>query len=270
MTIRKQAERLWIETFGDDETFVRRFFAQYYGKDNFFCIDQEGELKAMLFATPYTLRISGREYPACYLSGVCTKAQYRSHGLAKRLLETTIGRLRELNYAFAFLIAATPDLIRYYEWFDFMSVFSHREEIFIGNGVSGDCSACLEQANTINIADYQALASQRDNCVVHSAQSLALYQESGYSIYYLRSPKECLAMAICRKTTSQMQLLDLVGQSSQAQTQLLERLYAESSLPITYPDLALPSFTTPSPYMLLPLGSIPTPQRLFFNLLLDR
>ncbi len=280
MTIKSQASRLWIETFGDDCSYVRRFFAQYFGTNTFFFIAKDGELQAMLFAIPYEIRgVSGEKHRSFYITALAVKPKYRNFGLATGLLEATIQRLRAENQGFVFLIAASSSLISFYKKFGFVGVFSHNEEIFVGK-CGGLCPKDkdfghkpidLVRKPEVNVPEYLALSAKRDCVVVHSARSLALYRsENGYEIFELRSENRTLSIAICRKTATELRVLDLVSLDFETRMLHLERLYTEFSLPIACPDTSYCGTSAyESPHMMLPLGEVPAPKRLFFNLLLN-
>ncbi len=283
MTIRSQAERLWQEEFGDSESYVRDFFELNCGEDSFFYTEQNGILQTMFFASPYQIRLSGKEYPALYLSGVCTAKAFRGKGLMKRHLEATNFGFRILNRAtpptypaFVCLIAANKGLIPFYEQFGFEKCYSHDQAVFS----TCDCEtldtdfACLKERNSLDFALYSRLTRQRDNAVLHTERTLFLYNKGGYRFFTLQRPSKESAIAIVKKENGRLFVLDLAAENPMEERVLLQLLSEKYRQPVVYPKKQFGETQIPkdSPYMVKPIGtsSLFCPKELYFNLLLDK
>lgn len=283
MTIRTQAERLWQEEFGDSESYVRDFFELNCGEDSFFHSEQDGILQTMFFASPYRIRLSGKEYAALYLSGVCTAPPFRGRGLMKQHLKAANFGFRRLNRAdppaypaFVFLIAANKGLIPFYEQFGFEKCYSHEQAVFstCDCGTVDTASAKLNESKSLDFALYDRLTRQRDNAVLHTERTLLLYNKGGYRFFALQRPdKEC-ALAVAKQEDGRLLVLDLASENPSEERALLCLLSEKHKQPIIYPKRQLGGSQIPSdsPYMVKPIGSspLPCPKELYFNLLLDK
>jgi len=67
--------RLWQDTFGDSDAFVRLFFTRVYRPQNALTLSRDGHLAAMLHIVPYRLRMGRRTLPAAYICGVSTRPE---------------------------------------------------------------------------------------------------------------------------------------------------------------------------------------------------
>lgn len=283
MTIRTQAERLWQEEFGDSESYVRDFFELYYKEDSFFYTEHDGVLQTMFFATPYTLRLSGKEYAALYLSGVCTAKPFRGKGLMKQhLVAANFGAAKTnqtsnpTDPVFVFLIAANKGLIPFYEQFGFEKCYSHEQAVFFtcDCGALDTASAMLKESNSLNFALYQRLTRQRDNAVLHTERTLFLYNKGGYRFFTLQRPSKESAIAIVKKENGRLFVLDLAAENPMEERVLLQLLSEKYRQPVVYPKKQFGETQIPkdSPYMVKPIGtsSLFCPKELYFNLLLDK
>lgn len=77
--------RLWQDTFGDSDAFVRLFFTRVYRPQNALTLSRDGRLAAMLHIVPYRLRVGRRTLPAAYICGVSTRPEARGQGLMTAL-----------------------------------------------------------------------------------------------------------------------------------------------------------------------------------------
>lgn len=274
--IRRQAEILWQEVFGDNEIFIKRLFDLYYDDKHFYSIFEDGVLKSMLFILDYELLIEGRKYKGAYLYGFCAKSEYRKQGTAKQLLEQTEQKLKRSGFDYIFLIAASDRLIDYYKDLDFASCHSHKLIEWHIEREKPDNSSIfsLETSKQINISLYQTFASKRQNAVLHSAKDLSLYENTEYDIYYLWKQDRLLALAIVRYLIEECVVLDIVGESAECEKRLLDCIFLASNRRLLYPLLQTKPADTQSrsPYMLKPLSDKANccPIPLYFNLLLDK
>lgn len=274
--IRRQAEILWQEVFGDNEIFIKRLFDLYYDDKHFYSIFEDGVLKSMLFILDYELLIEGRKYKGAYLYGFCAKSEYRKQGTAKQLLEQTEQRLKRSGFDYIFLIAASDRLIDYYTELDFSSCYSHNWVEWHKESKDIEHSSIfrIETSKQIDISMYHTFASKRQNSVLHSAKDLSLYENTEYDIYYLWKQDRPLALAIVRYSIEECVVLDIVGESAECEKRLLDCIFLASNRRLVYPLLQTKPADTQSrsPYMLKPLSDKANccPIPLYFNLLLDK
>lgn len=275
--IRQQAKELWCKTFGDSEEFVERFLNLYFDNRHFFCSENNGELQAMLFILDYSLRIHSAEYKGAYLYAFCSVPQYRGSGLASGLLQQTERILSSSGYDYLFLIAASEGLIDYYERLSFRCCRSHKMTAYkkeLSESIKTK-NLCFERSHSIDIAAYRHLAETRDNSVMHSEGDLSLYQQGGYDIYYMSEEEEVCAMAVTLKKDDKVVVLDSLGKDTSCADCLLGYVYTQNNqCDLLQPSRLLQTQSEDfrSPYMIKSLQGTrnPLPERLYFNLLLDK
>ena len=106
--------RLWQDTFGDSDAFVRLFFTRVYRPQNALTLTRDGCLAAMLHLVPYVLRVDHRTLPAAYICGVCTRPEARGQGLMTDLMRRALRTMRRRGFALTMLIPAEPWLFDVY------------------------------------------------------------------------------------------------------------------------------------------------------------
>ena len=106
--------RLWQDTFGDSDAFVRLFFTRVYRPQNALTTCRDGRLVAMLHIVPYRLRVGRRTLPAAYICGVSTRPEARGQGLMTALMRRALRTMRRRGFALTTLIPAEPWLFDVY------------------------------------------------------------------------------------------------------------------------------------------------------------
>ena len=106
--------RLWQDTFGDSDAFVRLFFTRVYRSQNALTLSRDGRLAAMLHLVPYALRIGHRTLPAAYICGVSTRPEARGQGLMTALMRRALRTMRSRGFALTTVIPAEPWLFDVY------------------------------------------------------------------------------------------------------------------------------------------------------------
>ena len=106
--------RLWQDTFGDSDAFVRLFFTRVYRPQNALTLTRDGHLAAMLHIVPYRLNVGHRTLPAAYICGVCTRPEARGQGLMTDLMHRALRTMRRRGFALTMLIPAEPWLFDVY------------------------------------------------------------------------------------------------------------------------------------------------------------
>ena len=106
--------RLWQDTFGDSDAFVRLFFTRVYRPQNALTLSCDGRLAAMLHIVPYRLRVGRRMLPAAYICGVSTRPEARGQGLMTALMRRALRTMRRRGFALTTLIPAEPWLFDVY------------------------------------------------------------------------------------------------------------------------------------------------------------
>ena len=106
--------RLWQDTFGDSDAFVRLFFTRVYRPQNALTLSRDGRLAAMLHIVPYRLRVGRRTLPAAYICGVSTRPEARGQGLMTALMRRALRTMHRRGFALTTLIPAEPWLFDVY------------------------------------------------------------------------------------------------------------------------------------------------------------
>ena len=120
--------RLWQDTFGDSDAFVRLFFTRVYRPQNALTLSRDGRLAAMLHIVPYRLRVGRRTLPAAYICGVSTRPEARGQGLMTALMRRALRTMRRRGFALTTLIPAEPWLFDVYARSGYVHPIPARDE----------------------------------------------------------------------------------------------------------------------------------------------
>ena len=127
--------RLWQDTFGDSDAFVRLFFTRVYRPQNAFTTCRDGRLVAMLHIVPYRLRVGRRMLPAAYICGVSTRPEARGQGLMTALMRRALRTMRRRGFALTTLIPAEPWLFDVYARLGYVHPIPARDEWISTDGL---------------------------------------------------------------------------------------------------------------------------------------
>ena len=120
--------RLWQDTFGDSDAFVRLFFTRVYRPQNALTLSRDGRLAAMLHIVPYRLRVGRCTLPAAYICGVSTRPEVRGQGLMTALMRRALRTMRRRGFALTTLIPAEPWLFDVYARSGYVHPIPARDE----------------------------------------------------------------------------------------------------------------------------------------------
>ena len=98
--------QLWRLTFGDDDTFLDKFFGTAFSDRRCRCLMLEGQLAASL----YWFDVQYQQKTYAYLYAVSTHPDFRHRGLIHYLMADTHQLLEKLGYAGALLVPADDGL----------------------------------------------------------------------------------------------------------------------------------------------------------------
>ena len=116
----KTARNLWEEVFEEDsKQFTDYYFANKAEKNIGYVIGKT-PYDAMMFRTPYSLKIGERQRVISYIVGVATRKECRHRGYMRQLLLHSFREMYEEKEPFAFLMPANPAI---YEPFDFRYIY---------------------------------------------------------------------------------------------------------------------------------------------------
>lgn len=111
---------IWKTCFGDDDEYIRFYLKNRMTEDNMLVIYKEGQAVSMASFLPMRYLCEGEYVEARYVYAVATLPQYRSRGLAGRILQFA----KEYYGQPLVLAPAEDELMRYYEKLGFYRAFS--------------------------------------------------------------------------------------------------------------------------------------------------
>ena len=103
-----QMKQLWMDVFGDSESFTDFYFARVFPRAEGFLIYNEETLVAMLFSLPHTLTLDGELVSVRYLSGVATHPDFRHRGLMTQLLVAAEEATKQAGVSLLYLAPVDP------------------------------------------------------------------------------------------------------------------------------------------------------------------
>lgn len=273
MSIERQAKELWHKTFKDKVKFIDEFFDLYYTPDTFFHTSDKGKLTCMLFATPYRLSLGENILSAAYICSVCTDEQYRSRGIAGRLIARTEEELKEKGFDAVFLMAADEGLVEYYKRFGYRSCGIEQSDVYDKKDMTSDCKGFeLIQSKQFDMELFNKLARHRRNTTIHSEKTLALYRNSSYDIFFLAKGKDIMGLAVGYFHNDSLRLVDIVTDCNECLETFLQLLYIRFGKKIDYRTYPLDNDAKPQIlHMIKPLreGIVHNEDFFYMSLLLE-
>lgn len=115
--------QLWQEAFGDDDTFLDKFFATGYSENRCRVVMQEGQAAAVL----YWFDCQWESKKLAYLYAVATAKAFQGQGLCRRLMTDTHRLLAEQGYAGAVLVPGSAHLFQMYGKMGYTTATTIRE-----------------------------------------------------------------------------------------------------------------------------------------------
>lgn len=262
--MREKVKELWRICFDDSEEFTDMYFNLRYSNEVNVAIESGGELIAALQMLPYPMTFGGATLPTAYISGACTRPDYRSRGVMRQLLAQAFGRMYRNNTALTTLIPAEPWLFGYYARAGYATAFRYARRTFrlpAGAGASlprGGASGtgwCLNRHTDYDEAVYHYLNTrmqERPCCLQHTKTDfhviLADLKLSNGCLFTLSDGSGIAAFALAYpgETPSQWRLGELLSDTPEAETQLLTRIcratQTESLSIITPPAEGQPAY----------------------------
>lgn len=107
--IRKGMEKLWKETFGDSDEYIRLVFDEYFNPATIAYHADGSAVVSALLGVPYEFRGQEGRPPlkGLYLCGLATDQTTRRKGMMSRLLEQINAKARAAGFDFTFLIPSS-------------------------------------------------------------------------------------------------------------------------------------------------------------------
>lgn len=131
----RQIRRLWMDVFGDERDFVDSFLMHHHNPELCLTHEEDGRVVSMLHVVPMRTRTQR----VAYVYAVATDPAYRRRGLASRLTEEAVERIRRSgNYDLAAVIPSGEDSKRIYASHGFLDThtpmrFCHEHDFGTGD-----------------------------------------------------------------------------------------------------------------------------------------
>lgn len=106
-----ELKALWMQAFGDPESFVDGFLRTGFSPDRCRCVTVDERVAAALYW--FDCFSGGQKW--AYIYAVATDLSHRGKGLCRALMEDTHRHLKEKGYAGAVLVPAEDGLWHYYQ-----------------------------------------------------------------------------------------------------------------------------------------------------------
>ena len=120
----KTTRSLWEEVFYEDSVQFTDYYFNNKAEKNIGYVIRQAPYDAMMFRTPYTVRIGQIQKELSYIVGVATRKECRHRGYMRRLLLHSFKEMYEKKEPFAFLMPANPAI---YEPFDFCYIYERQQ-----------------------------------------------------------------------------------------------------------------------------------------------
>lgn len=137
---KNELKLLWKRVFGDEDTYIDRFFSQVYTPENTLVHKEDGHIVSMLHMVPYDLCINGECFKAMYLYALATEEKYRGRSIMSRLIRQAHTIAEERGYLCSFLIPEGESLFWFYKRFGYTVPFYGDEIIIQQNRLNQEIS----------------------------------------------------------------------------------------------------------------------------------
>ncbi len=118
-------KKLWFDTFGDDEEYVRLFFEREYCPTECFAEIIDGEVVSALYLLKGYIFDGNVAYEGRYLYAAATAEEQRGNGIMSSLIEEAKQYAQSNSISFISLLPADEGLYGYYARFGFEAVMNN-------------------------------------------------------------------------------------------------------------------------------------------------
>lgn len=109
-----QLEQIYRECFDDSEAFVKYFMEKIKPKAQVVCVEDNGTIVSSVYLIPTELKLLDKTVPACFITAVATRKEYRNKGYLTRLLDKALVELYHKGVIMALLCPFKPDFYSKY------------------------------------------------------------------------------------------------------------------------------------------------------------
>lgn len=112
----RDLRQMWVEAFGDEQPWTDWFFSTHHQTGNLWVGASNGNLVAQAHLLPHVLRIRGKDFPVCYIVGVCVNESLRGIGVGKALMISLMEEAGRRGFLAGILQPRYPDFYRKLGW----------------------------------------------------------------------------------------------------------------------------------------------------------
>lgn len=237
--MREKVKNLWKLCFNDSEEFTDMYFRLRYSNDVNIAIQSGEEVIAALQILPYPMTFGKGEIKTGYISGACTHPDYRNRGAMRELLSQAFARMQRDDVCISTLIPAEPWLFGYYAGVGYAPVFKYASTLFTASDkIIADETVVLHQINDYQEETYRYLdrkLRERSYCIQHTEEDfrviIADLRLGNGCIYTLNQGDKILAMAVAYPTDSGWQIGEVVAETPDMHSLLLQRICEQLNIP---------------------------------------
>ena len=222
------AQKLWMESFGDSEDFVHFYFENKFNPENSMAAFINNTLVGDITMQEFDLKIRNRVLRTGFLAGCATKTEFRGQGIMKDLLQAQLAEMNKKGYAFCHL---HPFLHAFYRKFGWETVSFMYKTVAMAN--SAEISA---KENVFNddmlIVLYNRFVDKFDGFFMRSPAEMSVRirehiidggkvvcSGGGYAIYFVLE--------------DMVDVIELVAQSD-ADLEEIKSMLCSYGLPVSY------------------------------------
>lgn len=169
---------LWKRVFGDEDTYINRFFSQVYTPENTLVQREEGHIVSMLHMVPYELSINGECFKAMYLYALATEEKYRGRRIMSQMIRQAHTIVEERGYLCSFLIPEGESLFSFYKRFGYTVPFYDDEIIIRKDRLNQGISFVKSDKNMNELWDrYASFYGRQDKKIMLRKEQFLFFLE---------------------------------------------------------------------------------------------
>ncbi len=132
---REVLKKLWADTFGDSEEYIKLFFDCEYTPAECFGEEKDGEIISVLYLMKGFIKADGVLFEGRYLYAAATAERYRGKGIMSKLIKEAQTYAKDKGISFISLLPADDGLYGYYAGFGFEPIMKKHTSVILPSGV---------------------------------------------------------------------------------------------------------------------------------------
>lgn len=200
-------KELWAESFGDEESFIRMFFATGLSPERCRCITTNDDVAAAL----YWFDCEADSGKLAYLYAVATAKAHRGKGLCRKLMEDTHALLKRQGYTGTILVPGEPGLFAMYEKMGYSAMNCMGSFSCAAEGTCDIRRATLEEYAAARKALLPAGSVVQEQGLSYLAGYAELYTGKDFTLAGVRKGNAFTAMELLGNAASAPAILGTLG-----------------------------------------------------------